>query len=95
MNCCRIGDFRYKDVICVNNGLRLGHVCDVELDLQCARLTAIIIYGKSRLFGLLGREEDIVICWNDIQLIGEDTILVNYCPPVPQPRKGLGWLFGA
>ena len=35
--------------------------------------------------------------WNDIQLIGEDTILVNYCCPVKRPRGlgGLGGLFHA
>ena len=29
-------------------------------------IVALIIYGKSKGFGLLGREEDIRICWNEI-----------------------------
>ena len=62
-------------------------------------VTAIIIYGRSRLFGLLGREEDTVICWDEIQCIGEDTVLVKYCPPPGAAscrRKGsiLDRLFG-
>lgn len=88
MGCCRIGDLRYKDVVCVCDGACLGRVDDVEVDINTAQLTAIVIYGRYKLFGLLGREEDIVICWQDIKLIGEDTILVNYCPPPPQPSTG-------
>ena len=60
-----------------NNVIRIG---DVELDTQNAVLTAIVIRGRYRLFGLLGREEDTVIPWEDIEVIGEDTILVT-CRP--------------
>ena len=78
---CRINDFKYKDVVNAP-GVRLGFVGDVELDTQNAALTAIVIYGKYRLFGLFGREEDTVIPWENIEVIGEDTILVN------APSKG-------
>jgi YlmC/YmxH family sporulation protein len=68
---------RNKDVVNIKNGIRLGYVCDVEVDTASARLVAIVIYGRPKCFGLLGREEDIVIPWCDIVVIGEDTILVN------------------
>ena len=55
---CRINDFKYKDVISSSDGVRLGFVGDVELDTQNAALTAIVIRGRYRLFGLLGREEE-------------------------------------
>lgn len=86
MNCCRIVDLRHKEVINSKNGCRLGCVDDVEVDTCNARLIAIIVYGRPKCFGLLGREEDIVIRWENIELIGEDTILVNQCP-VPFKRK--------
>ena len=58
--------------------------------MENARLTSIVVYGRLRLFGLLGREEDIVIRWPDIQVIGEDTILVNYQERVRvRRRRGL------
>ena len=41
-------------------------------------LTAVVVYGRLRLFGLLGREEDFVIPWQDIVLIGDDAVLVNF-----------------
>ena len=76
---CRIVDMRNKDVININDGARLGYVSDVEVDTCTAQLTAIIIYGRPKLFGLLGHEDDCVISWKDIEVIGEDTILVNCC----------------
>lgn len=91
---CRIADFRYKDVVCVCDGTRLGYVCDVEVDTSCAKLVNIVIYGRYKCFGLLGREEDIVINWCDIQLIGEDTILVNYVCANPRKRRGAGFFDG-
>jgi YlmC/YmxH family sporulation protein len=71
-------DMRRKEVINVKDGSRLGPVCDIEINTADARINAIIIYGRLRLFGLLGREEDIIIQWKYIQIIGDDTILVNY-----------------
>lgn len=87
---CRVAELRRKEVISVKDGTRVGAVCDAEMDVESARLTSIVVYGRPRLFGLLGREEDIVIRWPDIQVIGEDTILVNYQERVRvRRRRGL------
>lgn len=83
---CRIADLRNKDVINVRDGICLGYVSDVEVDTCTARVCAIIIYGKSRCFGLLGRDDDCVISWEEIEMIGKDTILVN-CNEPPCRRK--------
>ena len=88
---CRVSELRYKEIINVSDGSRYGWVGDVEVDLESGQVRALVVPGRLRLFGLLGREEDIVICWEVIKLIGEDTILVNYCPPQPQPRQGGGF----
>ena len=85
---CRMGSLRDKEVINVRDGGRIGFVSDVELDTQEARLTAVVVYGRLRLFGLLGREADFVVPWADIVLIGEDTVLVRYQPPASAPRPG-------
>ncbi|MCL2580670.1 MAG: YlmC/YmxH family sporulation protein [Oscillospiraceae bacterium] len=95
---CRISDLRYKEVINVRDGSSLGAVSDVEVDTVTAKICTLIIYGKCRLFGLFLREEDTVINWCDIEMIGEDTILVNMRPEVRDHRKRnpglLGRLFG-
>ncbi len=75
---CRIGDLRNKEVISTKDGSRIGFVCDVELDLSSARLLSIVVYGKLRLLGLLGRQPDVVIPWESISLIGGDTVLVDF-----------------
>ena len=80
MNCC-ITDLHEKEVINLSDGCRLGSVCDVEIDTCSGCIVSIIIWGKSKCFGLLGRSEDIKICWKDIKVIGDDTILVEFeCP---------------
>lgn len=83
---CRIAELRHKEVINQSDGMRLGFVDDVEIDTKNACLVAIVIYGKPKFFGLLGRCDDTVIPWRDIHLIGEDTILVS-CSSRRQSRR--------
>ena len=85
---CRMGDLRSKEVINTKDGSRLGFVCDLELDPKTASLAAVVVYGRLRLFGLLGREQDLVIPWGDIALIGDDTLLVHYTPPASREGPG-------
>ena len=79
---CRIDDLKNKQVVCIKNGCVLGFISDVEMDTLSGNLTSIIIFGRLRFFGLLGREEDIVIPWADISVIGEETVLVKTEPPL-------------
>ena len=92
----RISDMHNKEVINVCDGTRLGYVDDLEVDTCSAQITALVICGRSRLFGLAGRDSDIIIQWKDIEVVGEETILVNFtCPPCgcKAPSKG-AQLFG-
>ena len=75
MICC-ITDLRNKEIINTFDGCRLGRVCDAEIDTCDGRVTALIVFGAAKFFGLLGREEDIRICWNEIEVIGDEIILV-------------------
>lgn len=84
---CRIVELRDKEVININNGCCLGSVSDVEIDTCCAKVQAIVIYGRAKFFGLMGREEDTVICWENIKCIGEDTVLVGYNAPQCHCKK--------
>ncbi|MBR2489210.1 MAG: YlmC/YmxH family sporulation protein [Clostridia bacterium] len=77
---CRIGDLRNKQVVCVRNGCVLGFVSDVEINTSDGRLEAIVIFGRSRLLGVLGRDDDIVIPWSEIEVIGQETVLVATDP---------------
>ena len=70
-------DLRYKEVIDIHTGLRLGCVCDLEFDDSEGRLVSLVTPGRSKLFGLLGREDDYVLPWGCIVRIGGDIILVE------------------
>ena len=73
---CSITDLRNKEVINAKNGCRLGSVSDVEIDTCSGCVVSIIIWGKGKCFGLLPSDGDIRICWKDIEVIGDDTIIV-------------------
>lgn len=88
---CKMDDLQRKDVINVKDGTRIGTVGDAEIDTATARLISIIIYGRPKWFGLLGHEEDLVIRWCDIEIIGEDTILVNGNLPSVRSRRKKEW----
>ncbi len=75
----RIAELRYKEVINVETGSRYGYVEDVQFDTDSGRVSALIIPGRLRLFGLLGRREDVVIPWQAVRRLGEDLILVEQC----------------
>ena len=74
---CRFSEFRYKEVISVKTGCRLGYVCDAEFQSPEGRITALIVPGKARYFGVLGREEDYILPWECISRVGDDIILVE------------------
>jgi len=88
---CRVADLCEKEVIFIKDGSRLGCVCDVEVDTSTGKLLSIIVFGRTRFFGLFGREEDICIPWCDIEVIGEDTVLVGCEPHVRQKRHAPLW----
>ena len=72
-----VSELRYKEVINICDGSRLGYVCDVELELPVGRVVALIVPGPCRFFGLFGRECDYCIPWPCVKRIGEDIILVE------------------
>lgn len=87
----RIDDFRNKQVVSVKNGSVLGFAGDVEFDTESGKILSLVIPGRSRFFGLFGREDDIIIAWDEIEVIGNETVLVS-CDAVPfskNSKKGI------
>ena len=74
---CRVSDLRYKEVINICTGQRLGFVCDALVDGDCGKILALIVPGPCRFFGLFGREEDYILPWGSIARFGEDIILIQ------------------
>ena len=86
-------ELRHLEVINLSSGARLGYASDFEFDAD-ARVLALVIRGSCGFFGM-GQTEDLVIPWNLIECIGEDTILVRLSPhdfanctcPRPKSKK--------
>ena len=78
METTRIFDMGYKEVVNLSDGARLGYVGDVEIDVKCGKVIALVIPGRLKFFGILGREEDKIIPWDCIEKIGEEIILVRF-----------------
>ena len=78
----RISDLSYKEVIHLESGQRLGYVRDAEIDAHTGKVVALIIPGRLKWLGLLGREPDQIIPWERIRRLGEDIIFVGEKSPV-------------
>lgn len=72
-----IEDFKNKQIVSVETGSVLGYVSELEIDTETGAVANIIVFGKQKLFGVLGREEDIQIPWKNIEVIGNETVLVK------------------
>lgn len=87
---CRIFDMGYKEVINLADGARLGYVNDAEIDIATGQIVAFVIPGKSKFFGIFGREPDVTIEWDCIEKIGEDIVLIRkenyYVKKLPEKR---------
>lgn len=83
----RLYELGFKEVINLADGARLGYVRDVEIDLECGQVKSLVIPGKLRLWGLLGREPDYVIPWGAVQQMGEDIIFVRSTGNTREKRR--------
>lgn len=82
---CRIDELKNKQVVCIKDGRVLGFISDIELDTEKGTLTSLIIYGRPKALGLIGREDDIIIPFENIAVIGPETVLVD-CEMITLPK---------
>ena len=74
----RLEDLRKKEVIDILTGERLGYIDDAEMNIEKSAVQSFVIYGRERLFGILGREDDVVIPCSEIKVVGNDVILIKH-----------------
>ena len=73
----RMSELREKEVINICDGERLGNVCDVDFEIKTGRICNLIILGPCKVLGILGRDQEYIISYEQIQRIGTDVILVE------------------
>ena len=75
MNICSTEDIRKKEIINLCDGARLGFATDFEINVRDAKITALIVPCGA--WFTFYNSESIIIPWENIECIGEDTILVK------------------
>ena len=87
----RFSQLRCKEVINIHDGCRLGYAGDLEMRIPEGEITALIVPGPLKFFGLFGRGEEYCIPWRCIKRIGDDVILIEHAFPhrdPPPPKRG-------
>ncbi len=88
-----LSDLKAKEVINIENGEKLGFIDDIEFEAESGFVVAFVIMGRSRLWGLLGKDDDIILSVKDIKIIGKDTILVHYNEELSGINKRKNFIF--
>lgn len=73
----KISELQAKDVVNVADGKKLGHIQDLELDVNQGTIKAIIVPLEKRMIHWLSSGQEVVIPWQQIVKIGSDVILVR------------------
>ena len=74
---CTFSELRNREVINTTDGSRIGYIDDLEIDTDNGRIISLIICGRPRMMGLLGKDDDVIISCSDIVKIGTDTVLAE------------------
>ncbi|MET3682058.1 YlmC/YmxH family sporulation protein [Alkalibacillus flavidus] len=72
-----LSELQTKDIIDMESGERLGVVTDLDIDVTIGIVQGLIITIKGKWLGFFGAQEELMIYWNQIHMIGHDVILVN------------------
>ena len=76
-----------KEVVQLKEGACLGKIDDLVIDPQTAKVEKLLMLGRPKLFGLLGRDDDLEIAWKDIKSIGLDVVMVDAPEAAARPPK--------
>lgn len=95
----RIAELKDKQVVSIKDASVVGFVSDIEFDTETGMLSSVVISGKTKGIGFLSRGEDIIIPWDKIEVIGNDSILISLEGYFPnkQTKKGIfkGYFYGS
>lgn len=70
----RMCEIREKEVINICTGRRLGCIVDVEINIRCGEVEAVIVPGPGKICGFFGADCEYVIPFSCIRKIGPDII---------------------
>ena len=94
MKCCMSEMFE-KEIISLRDGSCLGTASDFEFDMSCGRLEAVIVTLRRGGISFSKKAEKLRIAYEKIQVIGEDTILVDCDLPARESAEQKSGLLSA
>ena len=77
-----------KDIISISTGQNIGRADDIEFDEKSATVQNLVVFGRPKFFGLLGRGKDVRIAWKDVMTVGRDVILINSNEYIQSDKNG-------
>ena len=77
-----------KDIISISTGQNIGRADDIEFDEKSATVQNLVVFGRPKLFGLLGRGKDVRNAWKDVMTVGRDVILINSNEYIQSDKNG-------
>lgn len=79
-------DLRQREVIDIETAERLGYVSDVDVEFESGIIRAIVVPKAHGMLRLFTKDQDYVIPWEDIAVIGKQVILVKCPKTCPLPK---------
>lgn len=73
---CTTVDLREKAVINICDGQDLGRVNELEIDVSCGKVTALIVNPEG-FVSLFSCRNQVTVPWENIVKIGKDSIIVE------------------
>ncbi|MDC3416469.1 YlmC/YmxH family sporulation protein [Aquibacillus salsiterrae] len=70
-------ELQIKDIIMMEDGRKVGNITDLEIDVDKGKILYLIIGTKGKVMGFFGKDEEVMIPWENIVTIGSDVILVK------------------
>ncbi|MGJ9381330.1 YlmC/YmxH family sporulation protein [Salipaludibacillus neizhouensis] len=71
-----MSELQSKDIVNLSDGKLLGHLTDIDIDLEQGRINSIFI-GGSKIRNMFQKDEEFMVPWKNIVKIGSDVILVR------------------
>lgn len=73
----KLSELQMKEIIVIEDGRRLGHIQDLEIDEKSGHIISLVIPERDKKGGFFGKTLETFVKWNQIATIGADVILVR------------------
>ncbi len=73
----KLSEILSKDVINEDDGLKLGKVFDLEIDIASGKIMDILVKDGYRFTSFLKNKNSVEIKWDKIIKVGNDVIIVD------------------